>query len=205
MIVLLSILIFISATLTIWAKTSARKVLTYIFKPLTMILIIALAVFSTSNSIANYKILIIAGLLFSLVGDVLLIEKSRFVYGLISFLIAHLFYIGAFFPNAQNVKLFSVLPFVVYILIFLSVLWSGLGKLKIPVIFYASIIGTMGFCAVNRYLFNQTESAFYAMSGALFFMASDSILAFDKFKRPLKFADFWVLSTYFTAQWMIAQ
>jgi uncharacterized membrane protein YhhN len=201
MIVLLSILIFISATLTIWAKTSARKVLTYIFKPLTMILIIALAVFSTSNSIANYKILIIAGLLFSLVGDVLLIEKSRFVYGLISFLIAHLFYIGAFFPNAQNVKLLSVLPFVVYVLIFLSVLWSGLGKLKIPVIFYAS----MGFCAVNRYLFNQTESAFYAMSGAIFFMASDSILAFDKFKRPLKFADFWVLSSYFAAQWLIAQ
>ena len=201
---LFAILIFASAALTIWAKKTSRKKLEYIFKTLTMIFIIASAVLNDANSFSNYKILILGGLLFSLIGDVLLIEKSRFIYGLGSFFVAHLFYIAAFLPNVSNVNLVWLPVFAIYAVILLSLIWSGLGKLKFPVIFYSLVIAAMGFCAVQSYFQAPTFSTFYAMLGALLFMASDSILAFDKFKYPLKFAGFWILSTYFSAQWLIA-
>jgi len=47
----------------------------------------------------------------------------------------------------------------------------------------------------------------YALSaavGAVLFLASDSLLAWNKFRKPVKSAEVWKLSTYFLAQWMIA-
>jgi alkylglycerol monooxygenase len=41
--------------------------------------------------------------------------------------------------------------------------------------------------------------------GAVFFMLSDSLLAINKFALPLPMAQFWVLSSYYIAQILIAR
>ena len=61
----------------------------FIFKPLTTALIILLALLAPLPANADYKWLILAGLLFSLAGDIfLMLPRDRFIAGLISFLIA---------------------------------------------------------------------------------------------------------------------
>lgn len=173
----------------------------YFFKPLTMIFIIALAC-TRENWLTFYGLMITSGLLFSLAGDVLLIPERFFVQGLTSFLLAHICYLAAF--AHAPVAPWLLLPFLLFIVLFLRLLRGRLGKLKLPVTIYAVTIAAMGWQAVDRCLAHGEQSNLLAAAGAIFFVASDTILAYDKFKQPFRLARLLVLSTYFTAQWLIA-
>ncbi|MDP6729421.1 MAG: lysoplasmalogenase [SAR324 cluster bacterium] len=119
---LLSLLILISAFAEINAerKHNARKV--YLFKPLTMLLILVLAWIQGVPSSGMYSLLIFIGLILSLGGDVALMwPKDRFLVGLVFFLMAHVSYIGAFFNG---------IPFLSLSLIVFGLLHSRLVKVK---------------------------------------------------------------------------
>src|SRR5512136_1237152 len=94
---IITLLIFISAFFTIRAKYSGPAWCVYVFKPLTTILIILTACMADVSFSLPYQRFILSGLLFSLAGDVfLMLPEDRFIPGLVSFLIAHVFYITAF-------------------------------------------------------------------------------------------------------------
>src|ERR1041384_5570246 len=96
MLTALTVLIAVSSLLTIVGQYRSRG-LVYVFKPLSTGLIIALALTAHEPATAQYYHLVLAGLVFSLAGDVFrMLPQDRFVAGLVSFLIAHLFYIVAF-------------------------------------------------------------------------------------------------------------
>ncbi|NIM96588.1 MAG: hypothetical protein GTO24_00470, partial [candidate division Zixibacteria bacterium] len=80
------------------AEYGGPKYQVYLFKPLTMVLILLIAVVAGgTTAFWAYKLAIITGLICSLLGDVfLMLPVNRFLAGLVSFLIAHLFYISAF-------------------------------------------------------------------------------------------------------------
>jgi uncharacterized membrane protein YhhN len=202
----LSVLTFLFAALTIRAYLKADIVQKCIFKPLTMLCIIGIALLQQNNDTQFYKTAILVGLGLSLIGDVFLIfDKQMFVPGLIVFLLAHLCYIAAFYqlpvgPNA----IYSAVPFVLFFGFFMRILWRGLGPMKIPVFIYALAICMMGRFAMNRYLNLPTAENALAFAGALIFIMSDSFLAFDKFKKPIAKKDIYILGTYFLAQWLIA-
>ena len=204
--IILSVLTFIFAALTIRAYFKADTVQKCIFKPLTMLCIIAIAFLQSDSDPQFYKIAILIGLGFSLVGDIFLIfDKQLFLPGLVVFLLAHFCYVAAFYqlpvmPNA----IYSAVPFVLFFAIFMRVLWYGLGPMKFPVMIYALTICMMGRFAMNRYLNLQTMESALAFAGALIFIVSDSLLAYDKFKKPIPKKDIYILGTYFVAQWLIA-
>jgi uncharacterized membrane protein YhhN len=50
----------------------------------------------------------------------------------------------------------------------------------------------------------EQEGSLLAMMGAILFILSDSALAVDRFKGRFRGAQALILSTYFTAQWLIA-
>lgn len=202
---ILSGLIFIFAALTISFEYLDRRFL-WFFKPATMIFIIALALFCGARR-GFYRRIVIAGLFFSLVGDVFLINPQRyFVHGLAAFLIAHLFYVAAFGKaGAGKFNLLSLGAFPVGFALFLIISNGVPANLKIPVIFYTLAISTMLCAAVNLRLTKKTPQARLALAGAAFFVASDSILAFNKFGYEFFTAKIFILSTYFLAQWLIAR
>jgi uncharacterized membrane protein YhhN len=202
--IILSVLTFLSATFTIRASHRRQTWQIYLFKPLTMIFIIALALSSGANPFSFYGVAILFGLVFSMIGDVLLIPEHLFTAGLVGFLLAHLCYLVAFAHSPVAPLLLSALPFLLFIVLFLRVLWHKLGKLKAPVIIYAVVISAMGWQATDRYLAQNDLAHLLAAAGAVLFIASDTILAYDKFKEPFKFARLLVLSSYFLAQWLIA-
>jgi uncharacterized membrane protein YhhN len=72
------------------------------------------------------------------------------------------------------------------------------------VIVYSCVIMIMAFQAANRWLTAENTSSLLALVGAYLFVASDSVLAVERFRGRFRSAQFWVLSTYFAAQWLIA-
>jgi uncharacterized membrane protein YhhN len=150
--------------------------------------------------------MILAGLVFSLAGDVFLINPQNFVFGLASFLIAHLFYIAAFASAARGrFKPVSAGAFL-FGAAMLWLIWGGVpAGLQIPVIFYALAISAMLASAFNFHLARKAPESAFAFSGAFLFVASDAALAYNKFAREFALAKAVILSTYFLAQWLIAR
>ena len=203
--VFLTGLIFLTAALTIWGEESGRRKLVYLFKPLTTGLIFLLAMILTRGHFSLYTTAILLGLLFSLAGDVfLMLPGDKFLQGLLSFLLAHLFYIFAFSRGHAFGANWALLIFLAYGILIFAFLYPGLGKMKIPVAVYVLVILTMVWQAWVRFDGLQTAQAANALAGALLFVASDSLLAIDRFRKKLPLARLWILGTYFLAQWLIA-
>ncbi len=206
MLILLTLLAAVSAALTIIAQYRTAQRLEYVFKPLTMAWIILIALLANDPLPIAYHVLIVAGLLASLAGDVfLMLPSDKFVHGLVSFLIAHILYITAFTVESGGATpIWYIIPFVAYGAIMLRWLWPHLGAMKRPVIVYVGIILIMAWQAANRWLVTDQRSALLALIGAYLFVTSDSALAVERFRGTWRSAPFWVLSTYFTAQWLFA-
>lgn len=70
------------------------------------------------------------------------------------------------------------------------------GIIRIGVCIYACLICTMMVMALLQ------RSSLFAL-GAMFFVFSDFILAWNKFVEPVPYRDYLVLVTYFLAQWLL--
>jgi uncharacterized membrane protein YhhN len=204
--IILTALALVSGVLAILAAYQKRRLTHYIFKPLTIVFIILIAIEAKHPVFAFYRYAVILGLIFSLAGDVfLMLPQDRFIHGLVSFFIAHLFYIAAFiYQSGLDLPFSSMAPFALYGILMLSVLWPRLGKMRLTVLAYMMVILLMGWTAVGRWIWTGQGGSLQAALGALLFLASDSTLALDKFKGRFRAAQFLILTTYFTAQWLIA-
>jgi uncharacterized membrane protein YhhN len=206
LIVILSLLTLASGALTIFAQFRESKRLEYVFKPLTMIWIILIVVLNSDPFSTRYQVIILLGLLASLVGDIFLMlpNPKYFLYGLASFLTAHLFYIVAFTVEGGKAPLIYIVPFALYGVIVLWQLWPYLGIMKRPVMVYVGVILIMAWQAANRWIGARLDGSLLSMIGAYLFVMSDSALAVERFRGSWRSAPFWVLTTYFAAQWLIA-
>lgn len=179
--------------------------LTYIFKPLTMLIIIGM-VFVKADLEIEYSQWILLGLGLSLIGDIfLMLRPQKFIAGLVSFLLAHLAYCYAFYQSliGNDIHWLAgvLLPFG---LIYLVILWKHLKSYKIPVLCYFLAIGTMLFLATALLIVEVSLMSKYALVGAILFAISDGILAWRKFAKPMKYGQFYVMTTYFAAQTLLA-
>lgn len=153
------------------------------------------------------------GLFFGLLGDTLLmfldVEPSFFILGLAAFLIGHLCYISAFFIDYRNLKvdkkvmLFSILIFGAFCIGFYFYFKDYLGEFELPVAVYAFTISLMAIMATVRWGKVNSISFNLIFIGALLFLTSDSILAYDKFVAPFKHAGLLIMASYMLAQYFI--
>ena len=196
----------ISAFNALHTKYNDNARVHYIFKPLTTILIIAIAIIAGWPNKDDYFYLVFIGLLFCLAGDVfLMLPPDKFIAGLASFLVAHLLFISAFVTVYGKINWFLLLFFVILAMALYKILLPFLGKMKIPVFLYVLAIMVMAWRASENWLAHFAMLSYGAAAiGSLFFMLSDTLLAFNKFKKKFKSADFLVLSTYFAAIYFIA-
>ena len=154
------------------------------------------------------KLLALA-LLFSACGDLLLDVRhlgrlgpvQLFLWGLISFLIAHAFYIALFATNRQRgvstARKVACAIVVLVAIVNLRVLWPGLAEMRIPVLVYCAVLTTMAVLAQSSQFSSRVAI------GALFFVASDTMLALDIFGHPFSGSRVLVWITYYLAQCMI--
>ncbi|MDQ2772589.1 MAG: lysoplasmalogenase [Bacteroidota bacterium] len=160
--------------------------------------------------------LVLAALALSWLGDGLLLFQERqplfFMGGLVSFLLAHASYIGAYrqhqWPGPGRPlgwRLGVGLPVVVAGVALLATLAPGLGSLRLPVLVYALVLVLMVLAAVYRAGRTTPASFAWVGAGAGLFMVSDSLLALNKFLEPLPDAGFWIMLTYCAAQFGIVR
>ena len=199
----------LSGSLTIAAHylRLPRPILIHVFKPLTGILLVATALVPGTFRADPYARLIGLGLLFSLFGDVwLMLPRDRFLYGLVSFLLAHACYIFAFLtPTPAYMFVLAALPLSVIGAIVLAYLWPGLpARLKGAVGFYVVVIVLMATLAASRAMSRLSTGTLLAAIGAFLFLASDAVLAIERFRRRFRLARASVLGSYFAGQLMIA-
>ncbi len=187
--------------------------LRYITKPLIVISLLVIFAISTKLKGRFHKRLF-TGLIFGLAGDVLLMlvwqNEAFFMYGLIAFLLCHIFYIRAFYLDFSSAPqldkkgariaivlcaLFSI-SFYVYIR-------HSLGAMKLPVMIYTFIISLMMMMAAFRNMRVNKLSFNLILFGAIFFLMSDSILAYNKFVNSFDLAGLLIMATYMIAQYLI--
>ena len=183
----------------------------FVSKPLALLLLIGFAAWrarQATGGIGRFDALLLAGLVASLAGDVLLMWPRLFVPGLVSFLVAHLAYIAllrrdvGFFPRRGALVATLGVGVVMY-----AVLWLG-GlpvALRAPVGLYVVVIACMAAQAIGRAAVLGTPAARWVAVGACFFMLSDALLAMNRFVTPLPLASLWVLATYYAAQMLIVR
>lgn len=189
----------------ILADASGRRVATGVLKPLPVALGMLWALACPAPVSERYRWLVVLGLVFSMGGDVFLLWKERFVAGLASFLIAHLFYVAAFAPGG-GLAWWPLVVLVAVALVLVRILWPHLGRFRAPVLVYVSVIVVMAWQAVVRGMNASTPapSGVLAAVGALVFMSSDGTLSYDRFARKFPGAHAVVMVTYYTAQLLIA-
>lgn len=201
---ILVLLVILTLAVYIRAEYRGPQWQVYIFKPLTMVFIWLIAILG-QTALPLYKYMIIAGLFFSMAGDVfLMLPSDRFVAGLVAFLVAHLFYIVAFISEINTLIWWPLIPLVIYGLVIYFILAPFLGKLKPPVLIYIVIILTMAWFAWERWSQTSQSGALLSYAGALLFVISDTILAINRFRGAFKSARVLNLTTYFAAQCLIA-
>jgi len=80
----------------------------------------------------------------------------------------------------------------------------GLGKMKLPVLVYIAAITIMAGFAAGRFVDLGGTQPLLAFAGAVLFLISDSVLAYDRFAKKIRPAQILILGTYFPAQLLIA-
>ncbi|WP_417872053.1 lysoplasmalogenase, partial [Winogradskyella sp.] len=193
----------------ITGSTETLKMVHYIAKPAIVISLIFLFIKTSEGVSKSIKRITLLALVFSLLGDILLmfVEQSPhfFTIGLVAFLTAHIMYILAFLKHRNKQK--PIIGFIVFLLIYASGLFyllkDGLGDMLIPVIVYMIVILSMATSAFLRKGMVNNLSYNLVFSGAIFFMISDSILALNKFYEPLPFSNISIMLTYALAQFLI--
>jgi uncharacterized membrane protein YhhN len=191
------------------------QILSDVTKPLIMPFLVGYYVASTTFP---RSIPLMIALLACWIGDIALMftgySELWFMVGLASFLIGHIFYITIYrqfrwesietgLMPVQKIR-FS-LPVVLAGTGLIVILFPSLGGLKVPVMIYATATMVMVMNAIFRFGRTTSKSFWLVLAGAIIFMASDAILAINKFIGEIKMGGVWIMLTYITAQFLIVE
>jgi len=153
---------------------------------------------------------------FSTLGDMLLMGAghpargfSFFLGGVAAFGLAQLAYIRQFLrlsPGSFQAWFRRPVP----VLVLLAYLGGMLvlllphteGPVRVAVLVYSLLLSGMVLAAVHT----RPRQAFPCLpAGALLFLLSDSLLAFNRFYTPIPHSGFWIMATYLSGQYLLAR
>ncbi|MEJ7559430.1 MAG: lysoplasmalogenase [Pedobacter sp.] len=189
------------------------EVLIVYTKPLITVCL-AIFLIATTAIKGRFHKRILSGLVFALIGDLLLSGASSnekyFSYVIFAFSLCHIFYIRAFYLDFLSApeldkKLARWTTIIVAIssTVFFFYLRPYLGAMRVPVLAYILIISLLVLMAVFRNQRVNKLSFNLIVVGALCFVASDALLAYDKFIFSFGGSKILIMITYMTAQYLI--
>ncbi|MBU0973185.1 MAG: lysoplasmalogenase [Proteobacteria bacterium] len=147
--------------------------------------------------------LLFLGFLLSGFGDIFLEFPSQgfFMTGMGFFTMAHLFYIAVFLgkPKLNAGRKLALGVIFLYSISFGIFLFPTLGTMVLPIYLYLGVICVMGISACTG-----ESNHPLVMAGAFLFIISDSIIAYTLFVSPVYLSSFWVMTTYYLAQLLLA-
>jgi len=183
-------------------------------KPVPVLCLAWIAWRATGETAPGRRVWLVAGLMLSAVGDIVLalpgavgadaaatLAGPSFMGGLGAFLLAHLCYVFWFLSLDRSRRLARLAAPAVYTIAFLVVLRPHLGALLLPVLAYALVITLMLWRALAA-----ADGAGLGLLGrpaawgAILFVLSDSLIALNRFVEPLPLAALRIMLTYWAGQ-----
>lgn len=166
-------------------------------------------------SVNEPSFVIIAALITSWLGDVLLIPKGVkwFSIGGMSFMLSHVFFIVAYAVNV-DFALIPIWAIIAAAAVYVTVTLLVFSRLKLhlpeklfrPMMFYLLINGTMNCFALYQLISLPCLATAVTFIGALLFFISDSSLFFVRFKKDgLLKTHFIVMLTYILGEFLIVE
>jgi uncharacterized membrane protein YhhN len=186
----------------LWATKTGSRTWQWVFKPVASTLFLGVALASSALE-SSYGTWIFAGLVFSWLGDVLLIPKDQattFKAGILSFLLAHVAYAVAFITLGQQAT--SLLTGALMVSVAALVLANRIREAVPPdlsrmVLAYMVVISIMLMLASGA---SGAVSIPWIFIGALLFYLSDLAVARERFFEDAFVNKLFGLPTYYLAQ-----
>jgi len=155
---------------------------------------------------SRYGLFILTGLALSWFGDVFLLWRHPLIFqaGLVSFLLAHVTYIGAFLSTGPSHAASGVALLCCGVVIVLVVQWIRphlTTDMRYPVMAYITVISGMVVFAAGA---AWSTGQWVILAGAVMFYLSDIAVARDRFVAPGFANSLWGLPLYYGGQLLLA-
>lgn len=187
-----------------------------IVKPMFMPVLMLMLHRHVKNRSDRFYRLMQFGLLLSWFGDIaLMLDRDNpmyFIAGLSFFLIAHVGYTAAFVKSIRD----SAAPFSwgkaagvtaafgIFTGVFFSQMKDGLGEMFIPVLAYTVVITVMGITSALRHGHARPSDFNLILIGAILFILSDCVIAWNKFVVDFAHDQVLNMSLYLSGQFLLA-
>jgi uncharacterized membrane protein YhhN len=174
-------------------------------KPLPLLILISMVFIANLNNEKAYSRKILYGLVASLIGNIFfLFPGEYFISGLVSFLIAHIFYILAMKPEITRIYLRFVIVMSITAFSSFFLLWESLDLMKYPLLMYIGVITVMSIFAFSLALSSSAWPNLLVAPAALLLLVSASCLAINRFVSPFPYSGIIIMISYYTAQGLFA-
>lgn len=196
------IIFVVDAVIELLALAVGLSAITYITKPLLLLLLIAV-VKTDVTSLDDHPSLrwLVTGQFFSFLGDVALMFSGSLFFGLgmLMFLVTHICYITGFVKLGLRERLprrkWVLIAYPAFWVIANAALWSGLGPLRIPILVYSVFLVGMAMCSMAM-------NTLMGIGGTLF-MLSDLTIGETVAYGTWTGSDFTIMLTYIIGQALI--
>ena len=192
----------IAVSILLWGEAGGRHGVVRWAKPLASTAFVVAAA-TAPGAMTGYGALMLGGFVLSFAGDVLLISRERtaFMAGLGSFLVAHLSFAAAF--ATRGIELVPFLVALAVLLVAATLVWRGLAprvsrSMLVPIAAYMAAIVFMCAAAVGTW-----RHGWLVPLGAIAFVLSDLSVARDRFVAPGFVNRAWGLPLYYAAQLLL--
>lgn len=190
---------------TLLAERAERRGAQLVAKPVASLAFVALAVASGATG-STYGLIVLAGLVLSLAGDVLLVWRDARIFraGIFAFLLAHLAYLAAFSIGdvdwvAATISTVALIP--AAILVGRWILPGVGGRILPAVVLYIVVISAMMSMAAGASVGGGPP---WLVGAALLFYLSDVLVARDRFVERRFWHRAAGLPMYYAAQALFA-
>lgn len=182
-----------------WAVIRGNKIVEYVCKPGTATLFVVTAALIDAND-TRAQGWLVAALVFSIAGDVfLMLPRDAFLPGLASFAVAQVLFAVSFaVGDASSLRFMVALLLVAATSSILARRFIGALKrldqrnLVPPIAVYMAVISAMVVCAI-------ASGNVLGIIGAVLFMASDSLIAEERFVQQRRWQPLTIIVTYHLA------
>ncbi|GAB2949172.1 lysoplasmalogenase [Hafnia psychrotolerans] len=197
--------VFFSGWLFVDASYRGPRWQRWLFKPLTLLLLLLLAWQAPVLNVYSYLILL--GLAATLVADgLLLLPEERFLYAIGAFFLSNLLYTLSF-ASQMTLTFFWPLPVALIVIgaALLAVIWSRLAEMRWAVSLYIAMTLLMVWLAGEQYFARSTDLAFSLLCGTLLLLLGNIFWLTSRYRFKFRAADAIVAACYFGGHFLIVR
>jgi len=197
--------VFFSGWLYVDASYRGPRWQRWLFKPVTLLLLLLLAWQAPELNVYSYLILL--GLAATLVADgLLLLPEERFLYAIGAFFLSHLLYTLSF-ASQMTLTFFWPLPLALIVVgvLLLALIWSRLAELRWAVSTYIAMTLLMVWMAGEQYFARSTDLAFSLLCGTVLLLLGNIIWLTSHYRFKFSAADALIAACYFGGHFLIVR